>query len=218
MDEAFSALDPLIRDEMQNELLGLQSQLRKTIVFITHDLNEALKLGDRIALMRDGSIVQVGTPEQFVSHPADEYVARFVKGIDLTKVLVAADVMKRPSPLIRLKEGPGVALRRLRDAGVSSGFVVDEQGRLAGLVTADQLAGAVRAQVGSIAGIELEHPLLAAPDTPLEQLVRDIVNTRYPLAVVDSGRRLRGIVLKSSILEALASRGGDEDVAEDPAR
>ncbi|MCL6633738.1 MAG: glycine betaine/L-proline ABC transporter ATP-binding protein [Alicyclobacillus herbarius] len=217
MDEAFSALDPLIRDDMQNELLNLQQQLHKTIVFITHDLNEALKIGDRIALMKDGEVVQVGTPEDIVSHPANEYVARFVKGVDVTKVLTAEDVMKRPTPLVRVKDGPRVALRTLRDAGLSSGFVVDEGRRLRGLVTADELAAAVKAKRTSVADCTLESTVTVSPQANLEELVSRIVESRYPLAVVDEDGVLRGLVLKSSILEAMAGQGGEADVAETPA-
>ncbi|MEG3069903.1 MAG: hypothetical protein RQM92_02790 [Candidatus Syntrophopropionicum ammoniitolerans] len=107
MDEAFSALDPLIRQDMQDELMNLQDKMNKTIVFITHDLNEALKLGDRIALMKDGEINRVDATEEILVSPATEYVARFVEGVDKTKVFTAAHVMKRPQPLVYAKDGPG---------------------------------------------------------------------------------------------------------------
>ncbi|MFO2550748.1 glycine betaine/L-proline ABC transporter ATP-binding protein [Alicyclobacillus cycloheptanicus] len=208
MDEAFSALDPLIRDDMQDELLNLQQKLHKTILFITHDLNEALKLGDRIALMKDGSVVQVGTPEEIITNPANEYVERFLKGVDVTKVLVAADVMKRPSPVLRLQEGPTVALRRLRDAGLSSGFVVDE-GRLCGLITVDSLSKLAAEKKRTLADGPFEDVVTVAMDTPLDELVNAIVTTRYPLAVLDEQKALRGLVMKSSILEAMATQGGE---------
>lgn len=214
MDEAFSALDPLIRDDMQNELLNLQSQLRKTIVFITHDLNEALKLGDRIALMKDGEVVQIGTPEEIVSQPANDYVERFVRGVDLTKVLVAEDVMKRPSPLLRSKDGPHVALRMLRDAGLSSGFVVDEQRRLQGIVSATHLASAIQEKKNWMADVRIDDVTVISPAEPLETLFQKVVDSPYPLAVVDERNVLQGLILKSSILEALASQGGEEIVAQ----
>lgn len=215
MDEAFSALDPLIRDDMQNELLNLQSKLKKTIVFITHDLNEALKLGDRIALMKDGEVVQIGTPEEIVSQPADDYVARFVRGVDLTKVLVAEDVMKRPTPLLRAKDGPHVALRILRDAGLSSGFVIDEQRHLQGIVSASQLALAIQDKRNWMADVSTADVTTVKPSEPLESLFQLVVDSRYPLAVVDVAGVLLGLILKSSILEALASQqGGEEGVAE----
>lgn len=215
MDEAFSALDPLIRDDMQNELLNLQSQLKKTIVFITHDLNEALKLGDRIALMKDGEVVQIGTPEEIVSQPANDYVARFVRGVDLTKVLVAEDVMKRPTPLLRAKDGPHVALRILRDAGLSSGFVVDDRRHLQGIVSASHLALAIQDKRNWMADVSTTHVTIVKPSEPLESLFQLVVDSPYPLAVVDDDGILLGLILKSSILETLASQqGGEEVVAE----
>ena len=130
MDEAFSALDPLIRREMQDELLELQEKMNKTIFFITHDLDEALKIGDRVALMKDGAVVQIGTPEEILTHPADEYVARFVEDVDLSKVLTAEGVMKDPEVLAFPKDGPRVAMRRMKEKGISSIFVVDRNRRL----------------------------------------------------------------------------------------
>lgn len=208
MDEAFSALDPLIRDDMQDELLGLQRKLHKTILFITHDLNEALKLGDRIALMKDGCVVQVGAPEDIITNPANEYVERFLKGVDVTKVLTAADVMKRPSPVLRTQEGPSAALVRLRDAGLSSGFVVDE-GQLRGLITVDQLNVLRTEKKKTLVDSVFEDIVTVSPGTTLDELVNLIVTTKYPLAVIDDANALRGLVLKSSILEAMAVQGGE---------
>lgn len=116
MDEAFSALDPLIRREMQEQLLSLQQKLQKTIVFITHDLNEAMFLGDRIAVMRDGRIVQIGTPEDILTDPANDYVEQFVQDVDRARVLTAANVMERPRPVVSESGGPRTALRQMRDA------------------------------------------------------------------------------------------------------
>ena len=112
MDEAFSALDPLIRKDMQDQLLELQSTMQKTILFITHDLDEALRLGDRIAIMKDGVIVQIGTPEEILVNPANAYVERFVEDVDRSKVLTAQHIMKRPESIFIEKHGPRVALRK----------------------------------------------------------------------------------------------------------
>jgi glycine betaine/proline transport system ATP-binding protein len=106
MDEAFSALDPLIRREMQDQLVEIQSRLGTTIVFITHDLNEAMRLGDRIAMMRDGRIVQVGTAEQILNDPANDYVARFTQDVDRSRVLTATSVMEPPVALLGAEQGP----------------------------------------------------------------------------------------------------------------
>ena len=126
MDEAFSALDPLIRKDMQDELLEIQSNMKKTIVFITHDLDEALKIGDRIALMKDGAIVQIGTPEEILMNPSNDYVERFVEDVDLSKVLTAEHVMKR-AETVQIDKGPRVALQIMRDLGISSIYVIDKR-------------------------------------------------------------------------------------------
>ena len=119
MDEPFSALDPLIRREMQEQLVELQAELGKTIVFITHDLNEAMFLGDRIAVMRDGRIVQIGTPEDILTDPANDYVAQFVQDVDRTRVLTAASVMEPPAAAVPVTMGPRGALKTMRDMQIS---------------------------------------------------------------------------------------------------
>lgn len=208
MDEAFSALDPLIREEMQDELLKLQQQMGKTIVFVTHDLNEALKLGDRIALMRDGEVVQIGTPEEVVSRPADEYVARFVRGADIAKILTAADVMKHPEPVVSLKDGPRVALHRMRQAGISSLFVVGRDARLAGLVSADDAFAAAEKGETWLEAIVSRDFERVDPETPVEKLLPILAAGRTPVAVTDLEGRLKGIVVRGAVLEALAAKGG----------
>jgi len=145
MDEAFSALDPLIRKDMQNELLELQEKMEKTIVFITHDLDEAPRIGDRIALMKDGNIVQVGTPEEIMTNPANDYVERFVEDVDLSKVLTAEHVMKRPE-MVRIDRGPRVAVKVMKDEGISHLFVVDSKQKLLGAATIEAASAAVKNQ------------------------------------------------------------------------
>ncbi|HQD27613.1 MAG TPA: CBS domain-containing protein, partial [Methanoculleus thermophilus] len=208
MDEAFSALDPLIRREMQDELLDLQQRLNKTIIFVTHDLNEALKLGDRIALMRDGEIVQIGTPEEILTNPENAYVERFVAGVDMTKVLSASDVMRRPEPVARCTAGPRVALHLMEEHDIGSVFVVDRGRRLKGLVTLDNTLEAVRADRGLEEIIITDVPTVA-PDTPLTDIISVIAGSPYPVAVVDDENRLQGLVFRGAILGALARKGGD---------
>ena len=130
MDEPFSALDPLIRREMQVELLDIQAKLKKTIVFITHDVNEAFKLGDRVAVMKEGEIEQIGTPEEILTHPVNDYITNFVQDVDKTKVLQAKHIMFKPGALVSIKDGPKVAIKEMKNAGISSVFVVDDQRRL----------------------------------------------------------------------------------------
>jgi len=208
MDEAFSALDPLIRREMQDELLDLQQRLNRTIIFVTHDLDEALKLGDRIALMRDGEIVQVGTPEEILTNPENAYVERFVAGVDMTKVLSASDVMRHPEPVARCTAGPRVALHLMEEHDIGSVFVVDRGRRLKGLVTLDGTLEAVRAGRGLEEIITTDIPTVAL-NTPLTDIISVIAGSPYPVAVVDDENRLQGLVFRGAILGALARKGGD---------
>ncbi|WP_033826450.1 glycine betaine/L-proline ABC transporter ATP-binding protein ProV [Bacillus andreraoultii] len=205
MDEAFSALDPLIRKDMQNELLNLQDKLKKTIVFITHDLNEALRLGDRIALMRDGSIVQIGTAEEILTNPANEYVERFVEDVDFSKVLTAGHVMKQPES-IRIDRGPRVALKIMRDAGISSVYVVDKKDLLLGAITAQDASEAIKSgqslEEAMTREIETVHP-----DTLLDDLLDKTATATIPVAVVDEDHRLKGIIVRGAVLAALSGNG-----------
>lgn len=202
MDEAFSALDPLIRKDMQDELLELQSRMRKTIVFITHDLDEALRIGDRIALMKDGAIVQIGTPEQILTNPANEYVERFVEDVDLSKVLTAAHVMKRPVTMTP-DRGPRVALQFMKDHGVSNVYLVDGKRKLLGAVTAEDASRAVK-EGKTIAEICTAHIPTVAPDRLLNELFDEVSQTKIPLAVVDEQSKLLGIIVRGAVLAALS--------------
>lgn len=188
MDEAFSALDPLIRKDMQDELLDLQETMKKTIIFITHDLDEALRIGDRITIMKDGAIVQIGTPEEILTNPADEYVEKFVEDVDRSKVYTASNVMMRPETVQPEREGPRVALKRMRETGISSIFAVKRNRELIGIVDAadvrklvdegkDDLTEAI--QTNALKVIEMDMPVNDVIDLTSE--------TKYPIAVVDDG-------------------------------
>lgn len=207
MDEAFSALDPLIRKDMQNELLELQEKMEKTIIFITHDLDEALRIGDRIALMKDGSIVQVGTAEEILMNPANDYVERFVEDVDLSKVLTAAHVMKRPEKILS-DRGPRVALQIMKDAGISSLYIVDKKQKLLGAITAQDSADAVKAGK-SLEDIIIRDLLTVSPDTYIADMFETVANASLPVAVVDEENRLKGIIVRGAVLAALA---GGEDI------
>lgn len=207
MDEAFSALDPLIREEMQDELLNLQQKMNKTIVFITHDLNEALKIGDQIAFIRDGSLVQVGTAEDIVGNPADDYVAKFARGVDLSKLLTLKDIMKRPQPVVQLKDGPNVALQVMKEHGLSSVFVVDRSKRLHGLINADLAIEARQKGVHSLQEAELLEVLALQGNVLVQDILPVIANTKVPLAVVDEDGHLIGIIVRGVVLAALAEAG-----------
>lgn len=209
MDEAFSALDPLIRKEMQDELISLQERMQKTIVFVTHDLDEALKLGDQIAVMRAGRIEQIGTPEQIISQPATDYVASFTAGVDRSRVLTAGSVMKPAEPVLRQNHGPKTALDRMRRYGISGMFMVGPNGRLLGYLSADA------AKEGASRGEELAEPLLDTNvatvhiDASLKDAIAAGNGKAWPLAVVDDEYRLRGVLVKGAILGALA----DDDIS-----
>lgn len=200
MDEAFSALDPLIRADMQDELLELQAEMNKTIVFITHDLDEALKLGDRIAIMKDGAINQIGTPEQILTEPADDYVRSFVQNVDRTKIITAQSVMRKAPTVNIHKDGPGVASRKMKKVGVSTVYVVDSDRKYIGIVTIDDATKLQKQNKKDLTSILLKDAEIASPETPVKQLLGKALASRYPVAIVDEKERLAGIVDRASII------------------
>ncbi|GAB6060994.1 quaternary amine ABC transporter ATP-binding protein [Desulfonatronum parangueonense] len=208
MDEAFSALDPLIRGDMQDELINLQSAMHKTIVFISHDLDEALKLGDRIVLMKDGAIVQIGTAEQILTNPANDYVARFVENVDITKVLTAESVMIKPKAVVFLSaHGPKSALRFMQKQGLSQIFVHDSEQKVIGYVTADTASEASARGETELHRIMQTDFVSVLPETPAAELIPIMAELPYPLPVVTADRKLRGVIIRGSLLAALAERG-----------
>ncbi|MFD2972633.1 quaternary amine ABC transporter ATP-binding protein [Peribacillus deserti] len=212
MDEAFSALDPLIRKGMQDELLEIQETMKKTIIFITHDLDEALRIGDRIALMKDGTIIQTGTPEEIMVNPANEFVERFVEDVDLSKVLTAAHVLKR-AERITPDRGPRVALQIMKDQGYSSIFVVDRRQTLLGALTADQASRAVK-ENKTIEDVMEKDILTVQEDTILADLMDKAATSQIPLAVIDEHNRLKGVIIRGSVIGALAGNKEDLNVKE----
>ncbi len=202
MDEAFSALDPLIRKDMQDELLDLQSNMEKTIIFITHDLDEALRIGDRIALMKDGSIVQVGTPEEILMNPSNDYVERFVEDVDLSKVLTANHIMKR-AEAVNIEKGPRVALQMMKKLGISSIYVVNKRRELLGAITADVARSASEKNEG-IETILQKDVITVTGDTLLSDLFDKVSTAIIPVAVIDEQNRLKGILVRGAVIGALA--------------
>ncbi|OAB47237.1 quaternary amine ABC transporter ATP-binding protein [Paenibacillus antarcticus] len=208
MDESFSALDPLIRKDMQDELLELQENMKKTIIFITHDLDEALRIGDRIALMKDGAIVQIGTPEEILMNPANDYVERFVENVDLSKVLTAAHVMIR-AETIGMDRGPRVALQLMRDRRISNLYVVDKSRQLLGVVTAEDALNAIKS--GQTLGeIIIRDTPTVSPDVLLVELFDVVSSAKIPVAVIDERNRLVGIVIRGAVLAALTGNNETE--------
>ncbi|RAU93686.1 glycine betaine/L-proline ABC transporter ATP-binding protein [Paenibacillus sp. YN15] len=211
MDEAFSALDPLIRKDMQDELLELQVKMNKTIVFITHDLDEALRIGDRIALMKDGGIVQIGTPEEILMSPANDYVERFVEDVNLSKVLTASSVMRR-AETIGLDRGPRVGLQLMKEAGISNLFVVDRSKKLIGVITAEDASEAA-ADGRTLEDIVIRDVPVVAPDRLLYDLFDICSSSRYPVAVADETGRILGVIVRGAVLGALARQpAADKEV------
>ncbi len=204
MDEAFSALDPLIRRDMQDELLELQDKVQKTIVFISHDLDEAIKLGDRIVLMKDGMIVQVGTAEEILTNPANEYVAKFVEDVDMTKVITAENIMKKSETIAYYKtDGPKAALRKMKKASISKIFVRRER-HLVGIVTAADAAEAAKRGDKTLENILITDIQRVSPDTPASDLFPLLATSKYPIAVVNETNNLQGVIIKGLLVAALA--------------
>ena len=210
MDEAFSALDPLIRKGMQDELEKIQRKMKKTILFITHDLNEALKLGDRIALMRDGKIVQIGSPEEILMDPANTFVERFVEDVDISKVLTAKNVIIEAETVDSSRHGPRVAMEIMRKAEISSLYVVDSQDRLQGIVTADDVMAAIRQGKNSLDEILIKDVPQVDGEMPLTDIIDMVYDTKIPIAVVRDGE-LEGIIIRGTVLAALAGNEVDHE-------
>lgn len=213
MDEPFSALDPLIRRDMQNLFLDIQGEIKRTVIFITHDLDEALRLGHRVAIMNDGEIVQVGTPEDILTDPADEYVERFIEDVDYAKVRYVDTVMVEPKEVAYDSEGPRVVLRRMKQAGLSTMFVVDGGRRLVGICEAEDVARAVEREEPKLDGAIDRNPPKVQRGTPLRDVLPLFVDQDLPVAVTNDQDRLEGIVVRGSLIAGLTT-GADlgEDV------
>ncbi|QDR79833.1 quaternary amine ABC transporter ATP-binding protein [Sporomusa termitida] len=202
MDEPFSALDPIIRRDMQFELLSIQKKVRKTIIFITHDINEAFKIGNRVAILKDGRLIQTGTPEELLEKPADGYVENLIKDIDRTRILSVRQVMTAPSAIIMAGAGWHVAMQQMRSSGVSSVYMVDENMRLAGLLTLDH---AMRVRSGELTLEEavIRDIPLTTPEVSLQELMPVAAEAKYPIAVTNDNGQLVGIVTKAAVLSSL---------------
>ncbi len=210
MDEAFSALDPLIRTQMQDELLELQAKMHKTIVFITHDLDEALKLGDRIAILGpDGRVRQIGAPEEILSNPADEYVRRFVQNVDRTKVITAETVGGHAATITYPREDLRAAIRAMENNRTSSVFVTDSDRRLKGIVTIDDAADLQKKGKSDLASIIRDNVYTTSPSTAVSDLLTTAIETKYPIAMVDEDGVFHGAVSRAAIIAEVSK--GTED-------
>ena len=206
MDEPFSALDPLIRRDMQNLFLSIQGEVQRTVVFVTHDLDEALTLGHRVAIMKDGEIVQIGNPEDILTDPATEYVERFVEDVDYAKVRTAESVMVQPGEVAYISEGPTVLLRRMRQAGLSHVFVLDEERRLIGLCEAEEVARVAERDERQLRPAVQDGMPTVGRRTPLREVLPLFMDdTDAPVAVVDEENRLEGVVVRGALIAGLTT-------------
>jgi glycine betaine/proline transport system ATP-binding protein len=208
MDEPFSALDPLIRRDMQLELLDIQSKLKKTIVFITHDVNEAFKLGDRVAVMKDAEIVQIGEPEDILNNPSNAYIEDFVRDIDRSRVLQAKHIMFKPGALVTQKHGVKVAIQEMESNGISSVFVVGEKRKLEGIVTIDDAVEAVKMKKQLLDVIKKDY-FTTDQETYVQDLIPKAIESKYPIAVIDENQKLLGIIVRVSVLSGLTQNSGE---------
>ena len=187
MDEPFSGLDPLIRRQMQDELITLQEDLHKTIVFITHDLNEAIKLGNRISIMRDGEIIQEGTPDEIVALPSDEYVSEFVRDVSSTRLIQARTVMSEAGDVVNTRQGPGAALILMENMSSDALFVIGGGSRLKGMLTKKEAESLANRRMQNLEDAKLQEPITIDPDTSLDEIIPMVEEAPYPVAVVEDG-------------------------------
>lgn len=205
MDEAFSALDPLIRTEMQDELLSLQGDKQRTIIFISHDLDEAMRIGDRIAIMQDGIIIQVGTPDEILNNPVNNYVKTFFRGVDISQVFSAKDIARRrPDALLHVAPGfgPRSALKILNDEDRDYGYLIERGQKFVGIVSISSLEQALHDKKN------IEQAILTSPgaidaNTPLNELISTIAQSPCAVPVIGDNQRYIGVISKGILLQAL---------------
>ena len=205
MDEPFSGLDPLIRRQMQEELVELQKKVHKTIIFVTHDLHEAVTIGDRIAIMKDGQLVQVAEPEEIINNPANAYVREFVRDASPAKVLTARSIMEEAGLKLRVDQSAGEALDTLEEQGADYAFVVGRDDRLLGITSAAKLARSTKTNGHDLTTSLLDRHISCEPSRVLEEIIPLAVATRYPVAVVDGEGALLGEIDNATLLKNLVT-------------
>lgn len=205
MDEAFSALDPLIRTEMQDELIRLQSEQQRTVVFISHDLDEAMRIGDRIAIMQGGEVIQVGTPDEILNSPANDYVKSFFRGVDVSNVFEAKDIAKK-SQLTLIKkdssEGLRAGFKLLRDHDRDFGYVVNKHNIYLGVVSADSLHKVIKEEQSLQEAMLNDIPVIQA-STPIGEILSTVAQSICSVPVCDDQGKYLGSISRSHLLETL---------------
>jgi glycine betaine/proline transport system ATP-binding protein len=205
MDEPFSALDPLIRRDMQDLLMTLQGDLKRTVVFVTHDLNEAMRLGDRIMIMRDGRVVQLGTAQEILNTPADDYVSEFISDVDRSRVLTAGSIMQPPLVTATERDDPQEVLSRLSNVEGLGAYVLDDERHIVGVTRADMLAAAVGQRRTALGQLVTNQYKAVDADTPLSDICTLVGRNSVPLAVTDTDGKLVGVVPRATLLAAFAT-------------
>ncbi len=205
MDEAFSALDPLVRNDLQFELLRIQERTGKTIVFITHDINEAFRLGTHVGILRDGRMVQIGTPEEMITNPADDYVRSFINNADSSKIFTVRNVMSTQTCIVRNIDGAATAMRNMKNSGVSSAYVVDEHLHFLGIITLDGAMQVLAGYTSFDKAILRNVPAISNLDTPVANIMPMSASTPFPLPVLDENGLFCGIVTKASVIASFVN-------------
>ena len=211
MDEAFSALDPLIREQMQDELLDLQEKMKRTIVFITHDLDEAIKLGDRIAIMKDGEVVQVGTPEEILTDPANDYVTRFTESVDRGRVVTASSIMLTQPIVVRIrKDGPEAIIRKMREKRLYALPVIGADEQFLGEIRLKDVLRLRKEGVRDISSIVMKEVPSVLESMTVEDMLPLLPKVQQALPVVDENNRLKGVVSTSAIIIEMTGKDQKE--------
>ena len=211
MDEAFSALDPLIREQMQDELLDLQEKMKRTIVFITHDLDEAIKLGDRIAIMKDGEVVQVGTPEEILTDPANDYVTRFTESVDRGRVVTASSIMLTQLIVVRIrKDGPEAIIRKMREKRLYALPVIGADEQFLGEIRLKDVLRLRKEGVRDISSIVMKEVPSVLESMTVEDMLPLLPKVQQALPVVDENNRLKGVVSTSAIIIEMTGKDQKE--------
>lgn len=209
MDEAFSALDPLIRTEMQDELLTLQREHKRTIIFISHDLDEAMRIGDRIAIMEGGIVVQVGTPEEILNNPANDYVKSFFRGVDVSTILTAKDIVVKRQVTVIEREGVGLktALNRLRNEDREYGYIVGDKLDFHGIISVDSVDQAIKSGADKLSAAFLPDIEAVSHDTHLSDLIGTVAHTPCGVPVVNENGKYLGVINRANLLATLDREG-----------
>lgn len=211
MDEAFSALDPLIREQMQDELLDLQEKMKRTIVFITHDLDEAIKLGDRIAIMKDGEVVQVGTPEEILTDPANDYVTRFTESVDRGRVVTASSIMLTQPIVVRIrKDGPEAIIRKMREKRLYALPVIGADEQFLGEIRLKDVLRLRKEGVRDISSIVMKEVPSVLESMTVEDMLPLLPKVQQAWPVVDENNRLKGVVSTSAIIIEMTGKDQKE--------